>query len=153
MIILLLIQFISFSASTSVISYTSPSEWVQSYNGQFPGLAVCSGCNTDIAVVDDSGSNSNNGLTSLEDHKGILMPSFFQMFKYQILNRPIGPLKLKNENKIKAQSEKGSLQLIELNIPWIKIFEKESFHAGDYNFFWLNIRENLFFRLSNYFDE
>ena len=95
--------------------------------------------------------NSNNSLTSLEDHKGILMPSFFQMFKYQILNRPIGPLKLKNENKIKAQSEKGSLQLIELNIPWIKIFEKESFHAGDYNFFWLNIRQNLSLRLANYF--
>ena len=55
------------------------------------------------------------------------------------------------KNKIKAQSEKGSLQLIELNIPWIKIFEKESFHAGDYNFFWLNIRENLSLRLANYF--
>ena len=62
-------------------------------------------------------------------------------------------LKLKNENKIAAQSNKGSLQLIELNIPWIKIFEKESFHAGDFNFFWLNIRENLHYRLSNYFDE
>ncbi len=96
---------------------------------------------------------SDRNITNIKDHKGILMPSFFQMFKYQILNRPIGPLKLKNENKIKAQSDKGSLQLIELNIPWIKIFEKESFHAGDYNFFWLNIRENLFFRLSNYFNE
>ena len=96
---------------------------------------------------------SDRNITNIKDHKGILMPSFFQMFKYQILNRPIGPLKLKNENKIKAQSDKGSLQLIELNIPWIKIFEKQSFHAGDYNFFWLNIRENLFFRLSNYFNE
>ena len=97
--------------------------------------------------------SSDKSISSLESHKGILMPSFFQMFKYQILNQPIGPLKLKNENKIKAQSNKGSLQLIELNIPWIKIFEKESFHAGDFNFFWLNIRENLYSRLSKYFDE
>ena len=36
---------------------------------------------------------------------------------------------------------------------FIKIFEKESFHAGDFNFFWLNIRENLHSRLSNYFLE
>ena len=97
--------------------------------------------------------SSDKSISSLESHKGILMPSFFQMFKYRILNQPIGPLKLKNENKIAVQSNKGSLQLIELNIPWIKIFEKESFHAGDFNFFWLNIRENLHYRLSNYFDE
>ena len=97
--------------------------------------------------------SSDKNVSSLELHKGVLMPNFFQMFKYQVLNRPIGPLKLKNDNKIKAQSSKGSLQLVELNIPWIKIFEKESFHAGDFNFFWLNIRENLFFRLSNYFNE
>ena len=75
------------------------------------------------------------------------------MFKYQVLNRPIGPLKIKNKSKIKAKSDRGSLQLIELNIPWIKIFEKESFHAGDYNFFWLNIRENLSDRLTNYFNK
>ena len=75
------------------------------------------------------------------------------MFKYQVLKRPIGPLKIKNESKIKAKSDRGSLQLIELNIPWIKIFEKESFHAGDYNFFWLNIRENLSDRLANYFNK
>ncbi len=75
------------------------------------------------------------------------------MFKYQVLKRPIGPLKIKNESKIKAKSDRGSLQLIELNIPWIKIFEKESFHAGDYNFFWLNIRENLSDRLTNYFNK
>ena len=96
---------------------------------------------------------SDKQITKLEDHKGILMPSFFQMFKYQVLKRPIGPLKIKNESKIKAKSDKGSLQLIELNIPWIKIFERESFHAGDYNFFWLNIRENLSDRLTNYFNK
>lgn len=95
----------------------------------------------------------DNQITKLEDHKGILMPSFFQMFKYRVLNRPIGPLKIKNKSKIKAKSDRGSLQLIELNIPWIKIFEKESFHAGDYNFFWLNIRENLSDRLTNYFNK
>ena len=80
------------------------------------------------------------------------MPNFFQMFKYQVLKQPIGALKLKNSSKISALSERGSLQLKELNIPWIKIFEKESFHAGDYNFFWLNIRENLHRRLSKYFE-
>ena len=96
--------------------------------------------------------SSSSTTSLLEAHKGILMPNFFQMFKYQVLKQPIGSLKLKNPNKISALSERGSLQLKELNIPWIKIFEKESFHAGDYNFFWLNIRENLHHRLSKYFE-
>ena len=59
---------------------------------------------------------------------------------------------LLNES-IRVQSENGALQVKELNIPLIKIFEKEDFHAVDYNLFWLNIRENLNYRLSKYFNE
>ena len=81
------------------------------------------------------------------------MPNFFQMFKYQVLNLPIGKLKLKKENKIRVKSDNGALQVKELNIPLIKIFEKKDFHVVDYNLFWLNIRENLNYRLSNYFNE
>ena len=100
-----------------------------------------------ITFMDDSKSSN------ILNHKGILMPNVFQMFKYQILNLPIGRLKLKKENKIRVQSDNGALQVKELNIPLIKIFEKEDFHAVDYNLFWLNIRENLNYRLSNYFNE
>ncbi len=106
----------------------------------------------DIIVTNPITFSNDNSTSKIELHKGILMPSFIQMLKYQYLKQPIGPLKLKNRNKISALAHKGSLQLINLNIPWIKIFEKKSFHAGDYNFFWLNIRENLHDRLSNYFD-
>ena len=81
------------------------------------------------------------------------MPNFFQMFKYKVLNLPIGKVKLKKENKIRVQSNKGALQVKEIKIPLIKILEKEDFHAVDYNLFWLNIRENLYLRLSTYFDE
>ncbi len=91
--------------------------------------------------------------SNISNHKGVLMPNFFQMFKYQALKLPIGKVKLKKENKIRVQSENGALQVKELNIPLIKIFEKEDFHAVDYNLFWLNIRENLNYRLSKYFNE
>jgi len=100
-----------------------------------------------ITFMDDSKSSN------ILNHKGILMPNVFQMFKYQVLNLPIGRLKLKKENKIVVQSDNGALQVKELNIPLIKIFEKEDFHAVDYNLFWLNIRENLNYRLSKYFNE
>ena len=100
-----------------------------------------------ITFMDDSKSSN------ILNHKGILMPNVFQMFKYQVLNLPIGRLKLKKENKIVVQSHNGALQVKELNIPLIKIFEKEDFHAVDYNLFWLNIRENLNYRLSKYFNE
>ena len=91
--------------------------------------------------------------SNLLSHKGTLMPNFFQMFKYKVLNLPIGKVKLKKENKIRVQSNKGALQVKEIKIPLIKILEKEDFHAVDYNLFWLNIRENLYLRLSTYFDE
>ena len=108
---------------------------------------------SDIVATNPISYNSKQNPSKLEDHKGMLMPNFFQMFKYRVLKMPIGNLKIKKPYKISAQSKDGSLQLKQLNIPWIKIFERESYHAGDYNFFWLNIRENLYLRLSTYFND
>ena len=108
---------------------------------------------SDIVATNPISFNSEGNPSSLGDHKGMLMPNFFQMFKYRILKMPIGNLKIKKPYKISAQSKNGSLQLKQLNVPWIKIFERESYHAGDYNFFWLNIRENLYLRLSKYFND
>tara|TARA_B100000886_G_C20413620_1_gene488241 strand:- start:516 stop:1685 length:1170 start_codon:yes stop_codon:yes gene_type:complete len=84
-------------------------------------------------------------------HKGILLPNIVQMFKYQVMGLSVKNFKLKKPNKISVISERGSLQIKEIKIPWIKIFKMESYHSADYNLFWLNIRENLHFRLSNYF--
>ena len=70
----------------------------------------------------------------------ILMPNIVQMFKYQVLKLPVKNFKLKTPNKISVKSESGSLQIKEINIPWIKLFNMESYHSGDYNLFWLNIR-------------
>jgi len=107
----------------------------------------------DVLATNPVTFTSDFSANQIMDHKGILIPSFFQLFKYQIFKLPINNLSLKKENSIIVKSDKGSLQVKKMNIPWIKIFEKESFHAGDYNFFWLNIRENLNYRLSNYFNE
>ena len=107
----------------------------------------------DILATNPVTFTSDFSPNQIIEHKGILMPSFFQLFKYRILKLPINNLSLKKENSIIVKSDKGSLQVEKMNIPWIKVFEKESFHAGDFNFFWLNIRENLNYRLSNYFNE
>ena len=107
----------------------------------------------DILATNPVTFTSDFSPNQIIEHKGILMPSFFQLFKYRILKLPINNLSLKKENSIIVKSDKGSLQVEKMKIPWIKVFEKESFHAGDFNFFWLNIRENLNYRLSNYFNE
>ena len=91
--------------------------------------------------------------TDLFSHKGILMPNIIQMFKYQVMKLPVGNFKLKKPNKISVKSEKGSLQLKEIDIPWMKLFKMDSYHSADYNLFWLNIRENLHYRLSNHFEK
>ena len=126
------------------LSWNTYGDNINPFNNELYGNVVAT---NPITFMDDSKSST------ILNHKGILMPNFFQMFKYQVLNLPIGRLKLKKENKIRVQSDNGALQVKELNIPLIKIFEKEDFHAVDYNLFWLNIRENLNYRLSKYFNE
>ena len=91
--------------------------------------------------------------TDLSSHKGILMPNIVQMFKYQVMKLPVGNFKLKKPNKISVKSDRGSLQLKQIDIPWMKLFKMDSYHSADYNLFWLNVRENLHYRLSNYFNQ
>ena len=105
----------------------------------------------DIVASNPVSFDRNDVSTDIYNHKGILMPNIVQMFKYQVLKLPVKNFKLKKPNKISVKSESGSLQIKEINIPWIKLFNMESYHSGDYNLFWLNIRENLHYRLSNYF--
>jgi hypothetical protein len=126
------------------MSWNTYGENINPFNNELYGNVVAT---NPITFINDSKSSN------ILNHKGILMPNFFQMFKYQVLNLPIGKLKLKKENKIRVKSDNGALQVKELNIPLIKIFEKKDFHVVDYNLFWLNIRENLNYRLSNYFNE
>ena len=91
--------------------------------------------------------------TDLSSHKGILMPNIVQMFKYQVMKLPVGNFKLKKPNKISVKSDRGSLQLKQIDIPWMKLFKMDSYHSADYNLFWLNVRENLHYRLTNYFSQ
>ena len=63
------------------------------------------------------------------------------------------PFKLKKPNKISVKSDRGSLQLKQIDIPWMKLFKMDSYHSADYNLFWLNVRENLHYRLTNYFSQ
>ena len=105
----------------------------------------------DIVASNPVSFDESNVSTDIYNHKGILMPNIVQMFKYQVLKLPVKNFKLKKPNKISVKAESGSLQIKEINIPWIKLFNMESYDSGDYNLFWLNIRENLHYRLSNYF--
>lgn len=72
----------------------------------------------------------NNSKSSKIAHKGILIPN-----------------KLKMPHKLEAYNHEGMLWLVEPNNLFFKIFKRNNYHPADYNLFWLNIRENLQYRL------
>jgi len=98
---------------------------------------------------------SDSRLSFLDDHKGILFPNVFQLAKYKLFNFKIKQLKIKKKNSLQVQSENGTLQVknINLPIPIKKLYEWKDYHIADYNLFWLNIRENLRLRLEKSLDK
>ena len=98
---------------------------------------------------------SDSRLSFLDDHKGILFPNVFQLAKYKLFNFKIKQLKIKKKNSLQVQSENGTLQVknINLPIPIKKLYEWNDYHIADYNLFWLNIRENLRLRLEKSLDK
>ena len=67
-----------------------------------------------------------------KDHLGILLPNKKLLFK----------------KSISATNELGLLWVSFNNI-FLNKYKSDSYHKADFNLFWLNIRENLIYRLSN----
>ena len=101
-----------------------------------------------ISFINDS------RISNLQNHKGILLPNFFQLMKYKLFRSRINTIKLKREGSLQVQSENGTLQVknIEMPFPINKLYDWKDYHIGDYNLFWLNIRENLKLRLEKNLD-
>ena len=101
-----------------------------------------------ISFINDS------RISDLQNHKGILLPNFFQLMKYKLFRSRINTIKLKREGSLQVQSENGTLQVknIEMPFPINKLYDWKDYHIGDYNLFWLNIRENLKLRLEKNLD-
>ncbi len=101
-----------------------------------------------ISFINDS------RISDLQSHKGILLPNFFQLMKYKLFRSRINTIKLKREGSLQVQSENGTLQVKNINMPFPinKLYDWKDYHIGDYNLFWLNIRENLKLRLEKNLD-
>lgn len=101
-----------------------------------------------ISFINDS------RISDLQSHKGILLPNFFQLMKYKLFRSRINTIKLKREGSLQVQSENGTLQVknIDMPFPINKLYDWKDYHIGDYNLFWLNIRENLKLRLEKNLD-
>ena len=97
---------------------------------------------------------SDSRISDLQKHKGILLPNFFQLMKYRLFRSRINTIKLKRESSLQVQAENGTLQVknIEMPFPINKLYDWKDYHIGDYNLFWLNIRENLKLRLQKNLD-
>ena len=55
--------------------------------------------------------------------------------------------KLKYPESIEAYNHKGVLWIKPIKIPFARFYKMKNYHIADYNLFWLNIRNNLKFRL------
>ena len=51
---------------------------------------------------------------------------------------------------IEAHIDRGVLQIHEPDLPFGRVLQRENWHVGDINLFWLNIRQNTKQRLSNF---
>ena len=76
------------------------------------------------------------------------------MIKYKLFKSKIKQLKIKREESLQVQAENGTLQVKKIDMPFPikKLYEWKDYHIGDYNLFWLNIRENLRYRLEKNLD-
>ena len=55
--------------------------------------------------------------------------------------------KLKYPNTIVSYNYKGTVWIKPIKIPFARFYKMKNYHIADYNLFWLNIRNNLRFRL------
>jgi len=71
-------------------------------------------------------------LSKKEEHLGILFPNH----------------KIYYPNSIAAYTSKGVAWIKPIKIPFARFFTMKNYHIADYNLYWINIRNNLRFRLN-----
>jgi len=76
------------------------------------------------------------GGNSISDHQGVVLSQMRYAFP----------------SSIEAQIERGILQIEQPQVPFGKILQRNNWHIGDINLFWINIRQNARIRSEN-FDE
>ena len=55
--------------------------------------------------------------------------------------------KIHYPNSIEAYTDKGVVWIKPIKIPFARFYKMKNYHIADYNLYWINIRNNLRFRL------
>ena len=55
--------------------------------------------------------------------------------------------KIHYPNSIEAYTEKGVVWIKPIKIPFARFYKMKNYHIADYNLYWINIRNNLKYRL------
>ena len=62
----------------------------------------------------------------------------------------LSQLKFAHENSIEAYVERGVLQIVKPQVPFGRVLQRNNWHVGDINLFWVNIQENALLRSQTY---
>ena len=112
-----------------------------SWNSFPAGSSVSAFKNQNIPVSNPITFRDNGHASLYNMHKGILFSSFKFLYRKS---------KILNSKSLSAISKDGLL-LVEIeNFPLWKVYKKllgNNYHFLDYNFFWMNIRENFYHRM------
>ena len=84
-----------------------------------------------ISCVNPISWQTDNLLSKKEEHLGILFKSH----------------KIRYPNSIEAYTDKGVVWIKPIKIPFARFYKMKNYHIADYNLYWLNIRNNLRYRL------
>ena len=84
-----------------------------------------------ISCVNPISWQTDNLLSKKEEHLGIL-------FKSHKIHYP---------NSIETYTDKGVAWIKPIKIPFARFYKMKNYHIADYNLYWINIRNNLRYRL------
>ena len=84
-----------------------------------------------ISCVNPISWQTDNLLSKKEEHLGIL-------FKNHKIHYP---------NSIEAYTKNGVIWIKPIKIPFARFYKMKNYHIADYNLYWINIRNNLRYRL------
>ena len=113
-----------------------------SWNSHPYGKEITAFKDQNIPVTNPITFRNNKDASLYNMHKGILISSF------KFLRRKS---KLKHPKVLSAKANNGLLWIELESFPLWKVYKKllnNNYHALDYNFYWMNIRENFYQRMS-----
>ena len=117
-----------FPACTSTDQLNCFLSWRTLAEGYFPNDWTI---NDSISCVNPISWQTDNLVSKKENHQGILFQNH----------------KIHYPNSIEAYIHNGVVWLKPIKIPFASFYRMNNYHPADYNLFWLNIRNNLRYRL------